>query len=141
MLRDFACRSAGASLYSLASVAGVVGLLAAVACSTPVHHTPADAGGPVDAGEMAAPDAGPADAGQPEDAGNPFCRTCTKDSDCGGAGNYCVDSFATGSTLCGVACSADGGCPAGASCVPMVLPDGGAPDICFPTGGICPDAG
>lgn len=43
-----------------------------------------------------------------------LCKSCSKDADCGGAGNRCV-RFDWG-RVCGAECTANDGCPAGYAC-------------------------
>jgi hypothetical protein len=45
-----------------------------------------------------------------------FGRACTANADCGGPGNLCVGTTATGGKKCTAACTADAGCGAGYGC-------------------------
>ncbi len=45
-----------------------------------------------------------------------FGKTCSVNTDCGGPGNLCVGTTATGGKKCTAACAADPGCGAGYTC-------------------------
>jgi hypothetical protein len=54
--------------------------------------------------------------GNPQHAPQPLlCHTCSQDSDCGGAGNFCVGD-PSGVGVCGAACSTDSDCDAKYAC-------------------------
>jgi Cys-rich repeat protein len=63
-------------------------------------------------------------AGVCEDVGEPYCRPCTDDAQCG-AGNTCWAG-----EWCGVPCGAGGACPAGFACL-AVEQEGGTVDLCL----------
>ena len=50
----------------------------------------------------------------PHASQNIACRPCTKDSDCGAGGNFCLNY--SGGPACGVACTTDTACPPGYRC-------------------------
>jgi len=67
-----------------------------------------------------------------------FCESCTRDGECGGAGDDCV-ALPGAERACGRACAADGDCPRGAVCAAS-----GAGRQCAPAGagrsaGTCAD--
>lgn len=46
-----------------------------------------------------------------------FCELCTSNSECGGAGDNCVEDANLGAKFCGKACSSNADCARGAACV------------------------
>jgi hypothetical protein len=80
------------------------------------------------------------DAGAGIDAGaSSLCVACTQDSDCGAAGNYCLQDN-TGNYFCGTACQQTSDCPSSATCYPLTSSSSDAStgmSNCFPTNGTC----
>lgn len=47
-----------------------------------------------------------------------FCASCSKDTDCGAEGNFCVGLSGEGK-VCSAECTGEDGCPAGYTCAPV----------------------
>ncbi len=67
-----------------------------------------------------------------------LCRSCTRNSDCPGAGNLCLALAAGGGRVCGVACTDDSGCPADYACREVSRGRSIIGKQCLPRGNACP---
>jgi len=66
-----------------------------------------------------------------------LCTPCTRDSDCGGPADRCVDL--RGGGVCGAVCRRDTDCPAGFVCTDEISVEGVGTNQCTPADGTCED--
>ncbi len=68
---------------------------------------------------------------------NKFCGTCTKDSQCGAEGNFCVNLGGDSGKVCTAACTGTDGCPNGYVCAPVASESTITGSACVPRSYSC----
>lgn len=121
----------------LAGAAGCSGTASNGSCLTSAQCTGTDVCVSGTCIPVADKDAG---TGSPGDGGGPatdlYCQSCSSDSECGGAGNFCV-TLPGHPSFCGNACNSDSDCSSGAKCYTITESGSSVGRNCLPESGAC----